>query len=391
MQRPRAQVSTGSAADAVLRAIARLRIGCDILSQVDTIFGACYRMLLRPLLFQLDAERAHRLTLALLAQVPALAGRGDPPALRSELFGLTFANPIGLAAGMDKDVRAPLAWNALGFGFAEFGTVTPRPQTGNPTPRMWRLPRHRAMVNRLGFPSAGMAAVTERLERLNEFNLPMRYAVNLGPNKETPPERVAEDYTALIRRLGPLAAFVVLNLSSPNTPGLRDFQTPERLRAVVETVRAATLGTHRQTPLLVKLAPDLDASMLAEVAAAALELRLDGLVATNTTLQRDTIGVNSTLLGGLSGEPLKALARATITRLHSCLQGRIPIIGVGGVTTAKDAYGHIRAGASLVELYTGFVYGGPTTISAIKTGLIRLLERDGFRSISEAVGSAPRD
>jgi dihydroorotate dehydrogenase len=355
---------------------------------MDAIFGACYRMILRPMLFQLDAERAHRLTLALLSQVPALAPRSDPPALRTELFGLTFANPIGLAAGMDKDARAPLAWNALGFGFAEFGTVTPLPQPGNPAPRMWRLPAHAAMVNRLGFPSAGMETVAERLEYLQELNLRMRHAINLGPNKETPAARVAEDYADLIRRLGPLGEFVVINLSSPNTPGLRDFQAPEQMRSVVESIRPATADSRRQTPLLVKLAPDLDASMLADICAAALELRLDGLVATNTTIQRDAVGVHSTLPGGLSGEPLKTLARATITRIHSHVKGRIPIIGVGGVATADDAYAHIRAGASLVELYTGFVYGGPTVIHSIKSGLIRLLARDGFRSISEAIGTA---
>jgi dihydroorotate dehydrogenase len=355
---------------------------------MDGIFGACYRTILRPMLFQLDAERAHRLTLALLSQVPALAPRSDPPELRTELFGLTFANPIGLAAGMDKDARAPLAWNALGFGFAEFGTVTPRPQPGNPAPRMWRLPAHAAMVNRLGFPSAGMEAVAKRLEYLEELNLPMRRAVNLGPNKETPAERVAEDYATLIRRLGTLAEFVVINLSSPNTPGLRDFQAPERMRSVVEAIRTATADSPRQTPLLVKLGPDLDAAMLVDVCAAALELRLDGLVATNTTVHRDAVGVRSTLPGGLSGEPLKALARATIARLHAHLQGRIPIIGVGGVATAEDAYDHIRAGASSLELYTGFVYGGPTVIRSIKTGLIRLLVRDGFRSITEAIGTA---
>ena len=355
------------------------------------IFGACYRGVLRPLLFRLDAERAHRLTLGLLSQVPAIAPRRDRVELRSELFGLTFINPIGLAAGMDKDVTAPLAWSALGFGFAEFGTVTPRPQPGNPVPRMWRLPAHRALINQLGFPSVGMEAAAERLEYLAELNLPMRRAVNLGPNKDTAAGQVADDYAALTRRLGPLADFIVINLSSPNTPGLRDFQAPERIRTIVEAVRTAT-GNAQKMPLVVKLAPDLDQSMIADLCDAALELHLDGIVATNTTIQRDALGVSSTssskLSGGLSGQPLKPLARATITQLYSHLRGRLPIIGVGGVATADDAYAHIRAGANLVELYTGFVYRGPGTVRSIKAGLIRLLARDGFRSISEAVGTA---
>ncbi|MGH8275146.1 MAG: quinone-dependent dihydroorotate dehydrogenase [Steroidobacteraceae bacterium] len=351
---------------------------------------ACYRALLRPLLFQLDAEFAHRLTLAALSQVPALTPRADPPELRTELFGLVFANPLGLAAGLDKDARAIRAWNALGFGFAEVGTVTPNQQSGNPRPRIWRLPDRQAMVNRLGFPSDGMEAVAGRLERQNRRPVRMRLAINLGPNKDTPAERVAEDYARLIRRLGLLADFVVVNLSSPNTPGLRDFQAPERMRSVVEAIGAAAADSAQRTPLLVKLAPDLDPPMLTDICAAALDLRLDGIVATNTTLQREALGIDSTLTGGLSGEPLKTLAHATIVRLYRQLGNRIPIIGVGGVATAEDAYSHIRAGASLVELYTAMVYQGPGIVRAIKAGLIRLLARDGFRSISEAVGAASR-
>ncbi|HLW69688.1 MAG TPA: quinone-dependent dihydroorotate dehydrogenase [Candidatus Binataceae bacterium] len=356
---------------------------------MDLNFDACYRAILRPLLFQLDAELAHRLTLAVLSRVPALTPPVDPPALRTELFGRVFSNPIGLAGGLDKDGRAIHAWNALGFGFAEIGTVTPKPQPGNSRPRIWRLPKHRAMVNRLGFPSDGMEMVAARLERLNGRALPLRLALNLGPNKETPAERVAEDYAQLMRRLGPLADFIVVNLSSPNTPGLRDFQAPERMRSVVEAIHRAAAGS-AQPPLLIKLAPDLEPAMLADICAVALELQLDGIVATNTTLQRDAVGVSSTLMGGLSGEPLKILARAAIARLYRQLGGRIPILGVGGVTTADDAYGHIRAGASLIELYTAMVYRGPGVVRQIKSGLIRLLARDGFRFISEAVGAAPQ-
>jgi dihydroorotate dehydrogenase len=348
-------------------------------------FGALYPFL-RPLLFRLDPERAHRLTLAVLSRVGVGTPRDDDPALRTEICGVSFANPIGLAAGMDKDARALAAWNTLGFGFAEIGTVTPRPQFGNPRPRMWRIPEHRALINRLGFPSDGMESVALRLEHWRKRKVRLRLAINFGPNKDTPAAEVAEDYARLTRWLGRLADFVVINLSSPNTPGLRDFQAPERMRRVLQAVREA--GAGRATPLLIKLAPDLDRVMLDEIGAAEIELQLDGIVATNTTLQREAVGVRTSLQGGLSGAPLAALSRAIIAQLYRKLKGRIPIIGVGGISNAEEAYEHIRAGASLLELYTGMIYEGPWVIAAIKQGLARLLARDGFRSISEVVGKA---
>jgi dihydroorotate dehydrogenase len=349
---------------------------------------ACYRWFLRPILFRLDPERAHRLTLAILGRMPATSPQRDAPELQTNVFGVSFSNPVGLAAGMDKDVRAVRAWNAIGFGFAELGTITPRPQSGNPTPRIWRLPEHDALINRLGFPSDGMETATQRLERIRKRPLRIRLAVNIGPNKDTPPDRVADDYAALMRRVGPLADFIVVNLSSPNTPGLREFQAPDRMRTVIEAIRAALPATAPPCPLLIKLAPDLEPLMLREICAAALELGLDGIVATNTTIRHSEAGVVSSYEGGLSGQPLKHRAREVIAHIYSHTHGRIPIIGVGGIANAADAYGHIRAGASLVELYTGFVYGGSGIVGAIKHGFIRLLIRDGFRSISEAVGSA---
>src|SRR5271170_6363954 len=183
-----------------------------------------YQRLIRPILFRLDAETAHRLTLAILARWPTRQPIADPPELAVNLFGLRFANPIGLAAGMDKDARAITAWQSLGFGFTELGTITPRPQPGNPRPRIWRLPNHQAMINRLGFPSEGMEVAAKRIEAVRRRQLGMRIALNFGPNKETPPEKVAADYASLIARCGSLADFVVVNLSSPNTPGLRDWQ-----------------------------------------------------------------------------------------------------------------------------------------------------------------------
>jgi dihydroorotate dehydrogenase len=301
---------------------------------------------------------------------------------------MTFTNPVGLAAGMDKDGRALNAWNALGFGFAEVGTITPHPQFGNPRPRMWRLPQNRALINRLGFPSEGMEPVSLRLERWRERPARLRLAINFGPNKDTPAEEVSEDYARLTRWLGRTADFIVINLSSPNTPGLRDFQAPERMRHVVQAVRVASAAAGRAKPLLIKVAPDLDHAMLNEIAAAALELQLDGIVATNTSLQRETLGIVSLLQGGLSGRPLAPLARSVIAQLYRTLRGRVPIIGVGGIASTEDAYEHIRAGANLVELYTGLIYEGPSIVTTIKTGLACLLARDGFRSINDAIGVA---
>jgi dihydroorotate dehydrogenase len=341
--------------------------------------------LVRPILFAIDAERSHRLTLAALARMPTVGAPADRPELRSTVFGITFSNPIGLAAGADKDARAISAWNALSFGFAEIGTITPRAQPGNPKPRMWRIPERSALINRLGFPSQGMETVAPRIERYLRKARRIRIGLNFGPNKDTPPDRVAADYAALMRRLGGMAAFIVVNVSSPNTPGLRDFQAPERIRAIVATIRAVR---EHGPPLLIKLAPDLEAPMLADICAAAIELRLEGIVATNTTLKREEVGVASQLEGGLSGEPLRARAREAIATIYRQTGGRLPIIGVGGIASAEDAYAHIRAGASLIELYTGFVYRGPGVVREIREGLVRLLARDGFGSISDAIGSA---
>jgi dihydroorotate dehydrogenase len=342
--------------------------------------------IIRPLLFRLDAETAHRLTLAALARLPQFSPRPDPPELATTVLGLEFTNPLGLAAGMDKDALAVRAWDALGFGFVEIGTITPLPQPGNPKPRIWRLTDHRALINRLGFPSAGVATVAARLE--HQRGLRMRLALNLGPNKATPPDRVAEDYADLARRLAPLADFIVINVSSPNTPGLRAFQAPDRLKTIVYALRAALVLSARHPPVLVKIAPDFDDESLADLCATLIDLEIDGVVATNTTIRRDELGVHSEHPGGLSGVPLKALSRRIISRVYRTVGGRLPIIGVGGVVSAVDAYDHIRAGAQLVELYTGLVYQGPGLIRAIKRGLMDLLARDGFRSIREAVGTA---
>lgn len=356
-----------------------------------------YTRLLRPLLFRLDPETAHRLTIATLSQFPRLRPANDPPELATTVMGLRFANPVGLAAGMDKDARALAGWNALGFGLAELGTITPRPQPGNDPPRMWRLPADRALINRLGFPGLGMESAAASLQAagygpLRADDRAIRVGLNFGPNKDTPPEGVAEDYAALTRRLARFADFIVVNLSSPNTPGLREWQAPARMRTIVDAVRTALPPERVLVPMFLKIAPDLDSEQLGAVAAAALELtqggRTIGIVATNTTLKRAEVGISAHYEGGLSGAPLLARAREVIARVYRETGGRVPIIGVGGIASAEDAYGHIRAGASLIEFYTGMVYRGPGLARAIKRGLARLLARDGFRSISEAVGSA---
>jgi len=350
-----------------------------------------YSRILQPILFRLEPETAHRIAIALLARMPALDSGMDAPELGQILWKLPFSNPIGLAAGLDKEVRAARGWQALGFGFAELGTITPRPQHGNSRPRIWRLPDERALINRLGFPSAGMHAAARRLTNARWRGLRMPIGLNLGPNRDTPQNHVPADYAALMAVLSPLADFIVINLSSPNTPGLRDWQAPERLRTLVSAIRPEQAGAAQpahQCPILIKLAPDLEASQIAELCSLIKELKLDGMVATNTTLAREECGISSPYEGGLSGEPLKLRARAVIREIYRHTQGSIPVIGVGGVTTAEDAYEHIRAGANLVELYTSLIYEGPGVVDRIKQGLLALLERDRVNSISEAVGTS---
>ncbi len=343
-----------------------------------------YRMM-KPALFSLDAETAHHLVQAFLSAMPIVTPRPDPPELGCRLWGVEFSNPVGLAAGMDKDARAIGAWQALGFGFAELGTITPRAQPGNDKPRLWRILEQRALINRLGFPSEGMDAVAPRIARARRNPLRIRLAINIGPNKNTPVEAVAADYAALAARLAPLADFIVLNVSSPNTPGLRNWQAPERMRELIAAMDQAA-GAHR-TPTLIKLAPDLDEATLYSICDTAMELRLDGIVVCNTTIRREEIGVSASHPGGLSGPPLAPIARRLIASMYRHTGGRIPIVGVGGVASADDAWGHLTAGASLVELYTGLIYQGPGLPRSIKQGLCALLKREGFRSISEAVGT----
>jgi len=346
-----------------------------------------YNRFLKRLLMRCDAETAHRMTLKLLAAWPLARIPADPPELRVRLWDVDFPNPLGLAAGMDKDAVAVAAWQSLGFGFAELGTITPRPQPGNSRPRIFRIPEHRALVNRLGFPSDGMETVARRIERMRRRGIRLRVGLNFGPNKDTPADRVAGDYGALMERLGAMADFVVINVSSPNTPGLRDWQSPQRMKQIFAAIADATPAAARRPPILIKVAPDLEQSDLLGICDTALEAGAAGIVATNTTLKRAEVGVATEYEGGLSGEPLRNRARAIIREIFRHTGRRLPIIGVGGIASAEDAWGHIRAGASLVELYTGLIYAGPGLPAAIKAGLAGLLRREGFSSINEAVGT----
>jgi dihydroorotate dehydrogenase len=363
---------------------------CEIAGRANMItasmMDAAYRRILKPIFFGLDAETAHHLTLAILSSIPPLGRTKDPPELAVHLWGRDFSNPIGLAAGMDKDALAVHGWEMLGFGFAELGTITPRLQAGNDRPRIWRLYEQRSLINRLGFPSEGMEAVAARIERLQAHGLKIRLALNFGPNSNTTVDSVVADYAALMTRMGTLADFIVVNVSSPNTTGLREWQTPEKMREIFAAMREHAAPDGRAVPVLVKIAPDLDRQQLLSICDTALELELDGIVACNTTIGRESFGVSSRRPGGLSGPPLLARSRELVRDIHIYTHGKIPIVGVGGIASAEDAWLHIRAGASLIELYTGLVYEGPGLVARIKSGLLRLLRREGFRSISEAVG-----
>ena len=346
------------------------------------MIGLFYR-LVKPLLFRLDPETAHHMVLAMLSAWPVSAPSAAPRELNTRAFGLEFTNPVGLAAGMDKDAMAPAAWQALGFGFAELGTITPRPQAGTSRPRIWRLPEQRALINQLGFPSKGMEAVGRRIGELRAKGLKLRIGINVGPNKDTPASRVASDYAILARGLGAIADFMVINLSSPNTPGLRAFQSPQRLREIRAALDEPRPSTLRYA---IKLSPDIDPGELGAICDTIVELGFAGIVATNTTLARTEVGIAWEQAGGLSGRPLQERSRDMVRAIRRRIGAQVPIIGVGGIASADDAYRYIRAGASLVELYTGLIYEGPALAGSINAGLVALLRRDGFRSISDAVG-----
>jgi dihydroorotate dehydrogenase len=353
----------------------------------------------------LDPETAHRATIwALRRGLAPRVRASDDPRLAIRLWDRDFPNPIGMAAGFDKDARVPGPLLGLGFGFVEVGTLTPHAQAGNPRPRVFRLPEDGAVINRLGFNNRGAAAAWTALEGWRGAGGTGLVGVNIGKNRDS--ADAAADYAAAAELLAPAADYLTINVSSPNTPGLRALQGRAELEGLIDGLRAALDGLASVPPLLLKVAPDLDEDGLADIAEVALERRLDGLIATNTTVERPPglVGGDRMEAGGLSGRPLFArstevlgqlhrltegrmpLMTEVLGQLHRLTEGRMPLIGVGGVASGAEAYAKIRAGASLVQLYTALIYQGPGLVARIKAELADLLARDGFASVADAVG-----
>lgn len=327
--------------------------------------------LIRSLLFALDAERSHEVALAALRAYGALPGRPHPLAGRARVVaGLTFGNPVGLAAGLDKDARAVAGLARLGFGHIEVGTVTPLPQPGNPRPRLFRLPGERALINRMGFNSGGVHGLAARLLDLRERDVLAGtiLGVNVGKNRDTPLERAAADYVAGMTAVYATADYLTLNLSSPNTPGLRTLQSGAALGPLLDAVgeagQALAARHGRRVPVFLKIAPDLVDADLEIIAAAAADPGVDGFIATNTTIGRPGLaGVpHGAEAGGLSGAPLRPLALATVARLRALVGPDVPVIGVGGIGSAADGAAMLAAGADLLQIYTGFIYRGPALV-----------------------------
>jgi dihydroorotate dehydrogenase len=346
--------------------------------------------LIAPLLGALDPETAHDLTLwALRRGLGPRGGSGsEDPILTVSLWGRRFPNPLGLAAGFDKNASVIGPMLDLGFGFVELGSVTPRPQPGNPRPRVFRVARDRAVINRMGFPGAGLEVAARNLSVWRAGARGGLLGVNLGMNKET--KDAAADYVAGVRALAPLADYLAINVSSPNTPGLRALQGRSELVDLIVQVRAARdeVCPGDAPPLLVKIAPDLGDTERSDIAEVALGQGIEGLIVSNTTLQRpgSLRGRHGGEAGGLSGQPLFEPATALLSDMYRLTGGQVPLIGVGGVSGPDQAYAKIRAGASLVQLYTALVYEGPGLVARIKAGLAGRLRADGFASVAEAVG-----
>lgn len=338
--------------------------------------------LLRPAIFSLDAERAHRLAVTALDILPAgrRAAPGGP--LATTVAGLHFPNPLGMAAGFDKDGAVPDALLGLGFGFAEVGSITPLPQAGNPLPRLFRLAEDRAVINRMGFNNGGAMLAAERLAaRQRRGGI---VGINIGANKDSA-DRIA-DYAVMTRIMAPLASYLAVNISSPNTPGLRDLQDEGALAELLDAVLAERGAAG--PPVFLKVAPDLQPADVDAIARIALDKRLGGLIVSNTTIARPPLAsAHAGEGGGLSGAPLKDMALERLRDFRKATGGALPLVGVGGIATAEDAWQRIRAGASLVQLYSAMVYEGPGIARRITAGLERLLADSGYASIAAAVGT----
>jgi dihydroorotate dehydrogenase len=344
--------------------------------------GAGMSFALRPLLFAIDAERAHGVTIDMLAAWGAigtpLAAR--PPSLPVTVAGLAFPNPLGLAAGADKDGRAIAGFLGLGFGCVEIGTLTPLPQPGNPKPRLFRLAEDGAVINRMGFNNRGLAAALPRAKAAKRAGI---LGINVGANKDAT-DRIA-DYDAGVATAAPVADYVTINISSPNTPGLRDLQHGPALAELL----ARTAAARGKTPLFLKVAPDQGPAQIDEIAKAAIDAGIDALIVGNTTVSRPALrSPNAHEQGGLSGAPLAGLAVRRLRDFRAATGGKLALVAVGGIDSGAEAYARIRAGASLVQLYTGLVYSGPGLPRRILRDLRVLLNRDGFASVEEAIGTA---
>lgn len=343
------------------------------------------------LMFRIPPERIHSIISGGLRVLDAASPinralekvvRVHDPVLRQTVFGVDFPAPLGLAAGFDKNAEAIDAWGAVGFGYAEMGTVTPKPQPGNPAPRLFRLPADKAILNRMGFNNKGALVVADNLRSRKSDDI---VGINIGKNKTA--EDAVADYRATATALGPLADYLVVNVSSPNTPGLRDLQAVEELRPILSVVKESTT-----TPVLVKIAPDLSDEDIDAVADLAVELGLDGIVATNTTISRDGLHTNADEVaamgaGGISGAPVAARSLEVLKRLYDRIGGQLAIISVGGISTPQQAWERITSGANLLQGYTPFIYGGPGWIRDIHRGIAAQIKAHGLNSIEQAVGS----
>lgn len=344
---------------------------------------------LRPALFMTDAESAHGLSLAALRLLPRganpVSAQADP-ILTQKFAGLHFPNPVGLAPGYDKNAEAAGPILRLGFGFTEVGTLTPRPQAGNPRPRLFRLVEDAAVINRMGFNNDGQKAAAARLERLRRRPLPGPVGVNIGANKDSG-DRIA-DYAAGVRAMARYADYLTVNISSPNTPGLRALQDKAALDDLLAAVMAARMDSDIRPPIFLKIAPDLTSADIDNITEISVQHGIDALIISNTTITRPSLrSRHAGQAGGLSGAPLRPLALARLRDFRKASAGQMPLIGVGGIASAQDAYVRIKAGAGLIQLYSALVYHGPGLAVQINRGLAALLRRDGFTHIAEAVGS----
>ncbi len=339
--------------------------------------------LLRPLLFLVDAEDAHRISLAGLRILPVSLAPTPDPMLVQEIAGLKFDSPVGLAPGYDKDAEVMEAVLGLGFGFTEVGTLTPLPQSGNPRPRLFRLVEDKAVINRMGFNNRGQDDAAKRLARFRRSKPDATIGINIGANKDSA-DRIA-DYVTGVQAMAPYASYLTINISSPNTPGLRALQDKDALRDLLARVMAVRAD---DTPVFLKVAPDLTPADIDDIVEVTMAERLSGLIVSNTTVSRPSLrSAYASETGGLSGAPLRDLAQQRLADFYKASGGSIPLIGVGGIANAEQAYARICAGASLVQLYSALVYEGPLLAAQINKGLVSLLKRDGFANIGQAVGS----